>query len=129
MIKKKQMVIDGTDAAFTLARKHKVKLAYGSDYLFNPKQNLAQGADAVKLLQWFTPAEALALLTSGNADLLALCGPRNPYDGKLGVIETGAFADMLLVDGDPTTQLDLIADPETHFKVIMKGGQMVKNTL
>ncbi|WP_431299394.1 amidohydrolase family protein [Tabrizicola sp. BL-A-41-H6] len=129
VIKKKQMVIDGTDTAFTFARKHNVKLAYGSDYLFNPKQNLSQGADAVKLLQWFSPAETLQLLTARNADLLALCGPRNPYDGKLGVIEVGAFADVLLVDGDPAAQLDLIADPVANFKVIMKGGQIYKNSL
>lgn len=129
VIKKKQMVIDGTDTAFTFARKHNVKLAYGSDYLFSPQQNVAQGADVVKLLQWFTPAETLKLVTSGNAELLALSGPRNPYDGKLGVIEEGAFADMLLVDGDPTTQLDLIADPEANFKIIMKGGQVLKNTV
>jgi imidazolonepropionase-like amidohydrolase len=129
VIRKKQMVVDGTDTAFTFARKHNVKLAYGSDYLFNPKQNLAQGADVVKLLQWFSPAETLQLVTARNADLLALSGPRNPYDGKLGVIEPGAFADMLLVDGDPTVQLDLVANPEGNFKIIMKGGQVLKNTL
>jgi imidazolonepropionase-like amidohydrolase len=129
VIKKKQMVVDGTDAAFTYARKHNVKLAYGSDYLFNPKQNLAQGADVVKLLQWFNPSETLALVMARNADMLALSGPRNPYDGKLGVIEKDAFADMLLVDGDPTTTLDLIADPEMNFKIIMKGGRIHKNSL
>ena len=122
-------MVDGTDAAFTFARKYNVKLAYGSDYLFNPEQNRAWGADVVKLLQWFSLAETLQLVTSKNAEMLALSGPRNPYDGKLGVIEPGAFADMLLVDGDPTTQLDLIADPEANFEIIMKGGQVHKNTL
>lgn len=129
VIKKKQMVVDGTDKAFTLAKKHGVKLSYGSDYLFNPKQNLAQGADAAKMLQWFSAPEVLKVLTQDNGELLALCGPRNPYDGKLGVIEAGAFADMLLVEGDPTTTLDVIADPEANFKVIMKGGIIHKNTL
>lgn len=129
VIRKKQMVIDGTDTAFTFARKHNVKLAYGSDYLFNPKQNLAQGADVVKLLQWFSPVETLQLVTKKNAELLNLCGARNPYDGKLGVIETGAFADMILVDGDPTVDLQLIANPDENFKVIIKSGQVIKNTL
>ncbi len=129
VIFKKQMVVDGTDTAFSLARANGVKLAYGSDYLFNPKQNLAQGADVVKLTQWFSAAETLKLVTGENAQLLALSGPRNPYDGNLGVIEKDAFADMILVDGDPTTELDLIADAETNFKIIMKGGQIHKNTL
>jgi imidazolonepropionase-like amidohydrolase len=83
----------------------------------------------VKLLQWFTAPEVLALVMARNAEMLVLSGPRNPYDGKLGVIAAGAFADMLLVDGYPTTTLDLIADPETNFKVIMKGGQVYKSSL
>lgn len=75
-----------------------------------------------------TAAEALKLVTHDNAQLLALSGPRNPYPGKLGVIEEGALADLLLVDGDPTTNLDLIADPGKNLLVIMKDGRVYKNT-
>ncbi len=126
---KKKMVVDGTDLAFTLARKHKVKLAFGTDYLFNPAQNKNQNSDVLKLKQWFKPAEVLKLVTHDNAELLALSGPRNPYPGKLGVVEVDALADLLLVDGDPIANLDLIADPEKNFNVIMKGGQVYKNSL
>ncbi len=45
------------------------------------------------------------------------------------MIEKGALADMLLVDGDPIANLDLVADPEKNFKVIMKDGKIYKNTL
>ena len=69
------------------------------------------------------------MATYDNAQLLALSGPRNPYPGQLGVIDTGAYADLLLVDGDPTTNFDVIGDPEKNFKVIMKNGQIFKNTL
>jgi imidazolonepropionase-like amidohydrolase len=86
-------------------------------------------ADVLKLRQWFTPAEALKLVTGQNAELLALSGPRNPYPGKLGVIEKGAYADMLLVDGDPVANLDLVGDPDKNFKIIMKDGKIYKNTL
>ena len=68
------------------------------------------------------------MATSTNAELLALCGPRNPYPGKLGVVEEGAYADLLLVDGNPLENLDLVADPESNFKVIMKDGKVYKNT-
>jgi hypothetical protein len=34
-----------------------------------------------------------------------------------------------LVNGDPTENLDLVADPDTNFKVIMKGGRVYKNSL
>jgi imidazolonepropionase-like amidohydrolase len=81
------------------------------------------------MTRWFTPAQTLRMATRGNAELLALSGPRNPYPGKLGVVEEGALADLLLVDGDPLTNLSLIATPETSFVVIMKDGRLYKNLL
>ncbi len=129
VIAKKQMVVDGTDKAFTWAKKYGVKLGFGSDYLFFPEQNAAQTKDIVKLSKWFSPAEALKLVTRDNAEILALSGPRNPYDGKLGVVEKDAFADLILVEGDPLTNLEIIGDPETNFRIIMKGGVVHKNTL
>lgn len=122
---KKDEVIKGTDNAFRWAKKHGVKLAFGTDIMFMPEKNKNQSTDMVKLKQWFTPAEALRIITYNNGRLLALSGPRNPY-GKLGVIEKDAMADLILVDGDPTANLDLIGDPEKNFKVIMKNGVVVK---
>ena len=63
------------------------------------------------------------------AELLALAGPRNPYPGKLGVVEQGALADLLLVEGDPLANIKLIEDPAKNFLVIMKDGKIFKNTL
>jgi imidazolonepropionase-like amidohydrolase len=87
----------------------------------------------VKLLKWYTPAEALKMATADNAQLLALSGERSPYPGKLGVVQEGAqegaLADLLLVDGDPLAQLELVADPGKNFVVIMKDGKVYKNTL
>ena len=126
---KKHTVVQGTDNAFKWAKKHKVKLAWGTDFLFNPAQNRNQNSDILKLKTWFTPAQALKLVTRENAQLLALSGPRNPYPGKLGVVEVEAFADLLLVNGDPIANIDLIADPEKNFVVIMKDGKIYKNSL
>jgi imidazolonepropionase-like amidohydrolase len=81
------------------------------------------------MTRWYTPAEALIMATSTNGELLALSGPRNPYPGKLGVVEQGALADLLLVDGDPLTNIDLVADPDKNFVLIMKDGQVYKNSL
>jgi imidazolonepropionase-like amidohydrolase len=126
---KKAQVIEGTNNAFIWAKKHGVKLAFGTDILLNPQATKNQSTDFVKLKQWYTPTQALKLATHDNAQLLALSGPRNPYPGKLGVVEAGAYADLLLVDGDPTTNLDLIGDPEKNFRIIMKDGVIHKNTL
>ena len=60
-----------------------------------------QGAILTTLERWYRPAEILKMATAVNGELLAMSGPRNPYPGKLGVIEAGALADLILVDGDP----------------------------
>ena len=88
-----------------------------------------QGAILASLIRWYTPAEALAMATGTNAELLALSGKRNPYPGKLGVVEEGALADLLLVEGNPLENIDLVADPANNFKIIMKDGVIYKNTL
>jgi len=56
-----------------------------------------------------------------------LSGKRTPYAGKLGVIEVGALADVLLVEGNPLENIQLIADPARNFVVIMKDGKVYKD--
>ncbi len=119
----------GTDRAYALAKKYKLKTAWGTDILFDPRMPATQGAQLATLTRWYTPAEILRMATSTNAQLLALSGPRNPYPGALGVVEEGALADLLLVDGDPTADIRLVADPQRNFLVIMKDGRIYKNTV
>jgi len=127
---KKAQVVDGTNDAYVWAKKYGVKLAWGTDFLFDPRQNSKQASNILKLKQWFTPAEILKMVTHDNAQLLALSGPRNPYQaGRLGLVEAGAYADLLLVDGDPLVNIDIIGDPAKNFVVIMKDGKVYKNTL
>ena len=116
----------GTDTAYTLARKHGVRVAFGTDTLFDAELAVKQGKQLAKLTRWYAPAEVLRMATADNAELLALSGPRNPYPGKLGVVEEGALADLLLVDGDPLGDIGLLADPARNFVAIMKDGQLVK---
>ncbi len=79
--------------------------------------------------KWYSPSEVLTMATATNADLLKLSGRRDPYPGKLGVIEEGALADLLLVDGDPLANIRLIEDSGKNFVVIMKDGTIFKNLL
>lgn len=124
VLREKQMeVIRGTDAAYGLA-----KVAWGSDIVFEPPLTRRQGADLAKLARWYTPVEILKMATGTNAELLALSGPRNPYPGKLGIVEEGALADLILVKGNPLDNLTLIEDPDSNFIVIMKNGIIFKNS-
>ena len=128
--KKFEMVTAGTDRIYKAAKKMGVKVAFGTDMLFDPKSAEKQGKMLSKLARWYTPYEALKMATSTNAELLLMCDPRNPYtDGPLGVIKEGAYADIILVDGNPLKNLKLVADPHTNFVVIMKDGKIYKNTL
>jgi imidazolonepropionase-like amidohydrolase len=119
----------GIGRAYELAKKYKIKTAWGTDVLFSAALAEQQGTILASLTRWYTPAEALAMATGTNAQLLALSGERNPYPGKLGVVEQGALADLLLVDGNPLENIDLIANPRKNFLVIMKDGTIYKNTL
>ena len=122
-------VASGTDRAFELAKKYNIKVAFGTDILFDAARAARQGSQLEVMTRWYTPAEVLKMVTTNNAELLALSDRRNPYPGKLGVVEVGALADLLLVDGDPVADIALLADPAKNLLVIMKDGQIVKNTL
>ena len=124
--------------------KHKVKVVFASDYV-------GTFADAERArryeIWWRTQTfdsnfEVLKQMTSTAGEMLALSGPRNPYrEGRLGVIAEGAYADILLVDGNPLEDISVIggttkwfdADPEWKpietLDLIMKDGVIYKNTL
>ncbi len=124
--------------------KHGVKVVFASDYV-----GVFSDAERARRyeLWWRTQAfgsnfEVLKQLTSIAGELLALSGPRNPYKaGKQGVIEEGAYADILLVNGNPLKDIAVIggnekwfdADPEYKpidtLHLIMKDGKIYKNTL
>ncbi|SCB96943.1 metal-dependent hydrolase family protein [Kosakonia oryziphila] len=126
----KQLVMcAGTDTAYQLAKQYKIKTAWGTDTLFDARLATRQGIQLAKLTRWYKPVEILKMATSTNAELCAMSGPRNPYPDKLGVIEADALADLILVDGDPLTDIQLIASPEKSFRLIMKDGVIYKNTL
>jgi imidazolonepropionase-like amidohydrolase len=124
-----KQVYDGTDTTYNLAKKYKLKTAFGTDILFAPALAPKQGALLANLVNWYTPAETLVMATRTNGELLALSGKRNPYPGRIGVVQEGALADLLLVDGDPIANIALIAAPEKSLLVIMKDGKIYKNAL
>jgi imidazolonepropionase-like amidohydrolase len=127
-IKQKEM-FTGTENAYMLAKKYKIKTAFGTDLLFEPNNAPKQGEKLATLARWYNNFEILKMATADNAELLAMSGPRNPYPGKLGVIEEKAYADLILVDGNPLTDIKLVQDPEKNFILIMKNGNIYKNTI
>ena len=123
---KRKPVIEGQARTIAAAKRSGVRMAWGTDFLFDPALNVEQNAYILLLREWFTPAEILKMVTHDNAELLQLSGLRSPYQGRLGVVEAGALADLLLVEGNPLTDLEVVADPERNFVVIVKDGRIVK---
>lgn len=113
-----------------LAKKYGVKLGFGTDvfgHLGVEKDALTEFTARTK---WFTPVEILKQATSGNAEIFALSGKLNPYpDGPLGVIQPGAYADLLIYDGNPLEDIQIVVDYPRHLKLIMKDGKIYKNEL
>lgn len=128
-IEAQKLVSQGTANAYELAQKYDIKTGWGTDVLFNPSKTSTQGNQLAKLTRFYDPLTLLAQATQQNGELLALSGQRNPYPNTLGQITVGAYADLIIADGDPTVNLDFISNPKDNFHIIMKDGKIYKNIL
>jgi imidazolonepropionase-like amidohydrolase len=120
----------GTANLLSMAKKMGFEnIAFGTDIVTDPEVIARMNDEFVLRTQWFEPAEVLHQATSKNAALCALCGPRNPYPAKLGVIEEGAYADLLLINGNPLQDISILAKHEENLALIMKDGKIYKNQI
>ncbi|MCK4204785.1 amidohydrolase family protein [Brucella pituitosa] len=124
-----QQLFSGTPQIYAFARKYGIKTAWGSDLLFSPALTSRQNFMLTHLSQWYSNAETLRAATSVNAELLALSNLRNPYPGKLGLIEPGAFADLLVLNESPLDDIHVLERPEQTLAIVMKDGKIHKNSL
>lgn len=129
---KNEPVYTKSEKVYDLARKYGVKMAFGADLLFSKKRAATQGQRLAALSTRFefSPFETLKMATSQNAEFLRMSGKRNPYlKGRFGEITEGAYADLLIVNGDPLKDISLIEKPDKNFLLIMKDGKVYKNLL
>ena len=120
----------GTAQEMELAKKYGVKVGFASDVSGNPGGEKEALSEFTARTKWYTPLEVLRQATSGNAEILALSGRLNPYpDRALGVIKEGAYADLLIYDGNPLEDIQVVVDYPKHLKLIMKNGKIYKNEL
>jgi imidazolonepropionase-like amidohydrolase len=113
-----------------LAKRYRVKISWGTD-LFGPLEKQAlQPLEFKARAKFFSNLEILRQATSLNAELFELSGELHPYqEGPLGVIEEGAYADLIVVDGNPLDDIEIMTDPRRNFLLIMKDGVIYKNEL
>ena len=126
------IVCEGTPKVYQWAKEIPgLKVTYGTDLFFVSEEMFAEQVEQMeRLLPWFEPVEILRMATSTAGELFKMSGPnQNPYpDGDLGVVKEGAYADLLLVDGNPLEDLSAVTDRD-NLRIIMKDGVIYKNTL
>jgi imidazolonepropionase-like amidohydrolase len=106
---------------YAWARKHNVRIALGTD-LWGPDARQSQPREFAIRAAFDEPANVVHSATVVNAELLQCAG-------RLGVVAVDAYADLLVVDGDPLTDLRVLEDPKTNLKLVMKSGEIHKNEL
>jgi imidazolonepropionase-like amidohydrolase len=127
---KLRKVNQGASNQLKWAKEYGVTLVFSTDQFGTPENFKEQSNEFLTLAEVFEPVEVLKMTTSNVAALLELSGELHPYrEGALGVIEAGAYADILLVEGNPLQDATLLADYENKIDFIMKNGVIYKNTL
>jgi imidazolonepropionase-like amidohydrolase len=113
-----------------LAKKHDINVGFGSDAYGDLGFESYALQEFTSRTKWYSTLEILKQATSGNARLFSLSGKINPYtEGQLGEIKAGAYADLLIYEGNPLEDMAVVAHPEKTLKLIMKDGKIYKNEL
>jgi imidazolonepropionase-like amidohydrolase len=121
---------EGAANAFVWFKEYGAKVTWGTDMFGDRSAYDNTNLEFKTRAEYYSNADQLKQVTSANGELLALSNLKHPYPGaKLGVIEAGAYADLLIVDGNPIDDIMVMLDYENNFKLIMKDGVAYKNTL
>lgn len=113
-----EVVRQGGLRSLEIMRDAGLPMAFGSDLLGQLRKYHCMEFEL--LAKVLTPAEIIRSATIVGAELCRL---------EVGVIAAGAFADLLVVDGDPLTDIALLQDDGAHLSAIMANGRFVKNRL
>jgi imidazolonepropionase-like amidohydrolase len=120
MLAKNDIVLKGALRSLEICKKAGVKVGYGTDLL--GQLQVDQSQEFIYRAEVLKPLEIIRQATLVGAEILR-------QEGKLGVIEPGAHADLIVVDGNPLKKLELFLGQGKHLPLIMKAGQFHKNTL
>jgi imidazolonepropionase-like amidohydrolase len=117
---KNELVLQGGLKSLEICKRHGIPVAYGSDLL--GELHWDQSKEFTIRQEVVSPIEIIRSATTIGADVLRM-------PGKVGTLQPGAFADAILVDGNPLKNLALLGDQGKHLPLIMKGGVLHKNRL
>jgi imidazolonepropionase-like amidohydrolase len=119
-LEKNDVVLEGGLKSLEICKRHGVPVAYGSDLL--GELHWDQSREFTLRREVVSPIEIIRSATTIAAQILRL-------ESQVGTLAAGAFADLLLVDGDPLKDLALLEGQGKHLLLIMKGGKFHKRRL
>jgi imidazolonepropionase-like amidohydrolase len=117
---KNELVLQGGLKSLEICKRHGIPVAYGSDLL--GELHWDQSKEFTIRQAVVSPIEIIRSATTIGAEVLRLLG-------RLGTLQPGAFADVIIVDGNPLKDLALLGDQGKHLSLIMKAGVVHKNRL
>jgi imidazolonepropionase-like amidohydrolase len=120
MLAKNDLVIDGALKSLEICKRHGIAVGFGTDLL--GQLQVEQSEEFTLRARVVSPIEIIRSATTIGAKILRM-------EGKLGCLKPGAFADILLVDGNPLKDLTVLQGQGKHLAAIMKGGKFYKNKL
>lgn len=124
--KKMQEVSAGVENLIALIKKYDITTGFSTDFVYGNYQALPQ--EFLQRGEFWTPAEVLRQATSEGGKVIRMAGKLNRF-GDFGEVRTGWVADLLIFEGELLEDLSLIADPARNLKLIMQGGELIKNEL
>jgi imidazolonepropionase-like amidohydrolase len=120
MLAKNDLVIEGALKSLEICKRHGVPVGFGTDLL--GQLQVEQSAEFAYRARVVSPIEIIRSATTIGAQILRL-------EGKLGCLKPGAFADIIVIDGNPLKDLKVLQGQGEHLAAIMKGGKFHKNRL
>ena len=117
---KNDAVIEGGLKSLEICRRAGVPVAYGSDLL--GELHWDQSREFTIRSEVVPPIEIIRSATTIGAEVLRMVG-------EVGTLAAGAFADLILVDGNPLENLGLLEHQGRHIPLIMKAGRLYKSEL
>ena len=125
-LEKLELVLEGQDNLIRLIRKHDITTGFGTDFVFGGYVLISE--EFVARAEYWTPAEVLRQATSESARVIRMAGKLNQH-GNFGEIREGWVADLLLLNGNPFEDISILKQPDESIAVVIKDGEVMKNTL
>ena len=124
-LRKLEAVLAGQEDLIRLIKKYDITTGFATDFIQGGYVMLTR--EFTERAEYWTAAEIMVQTTSESAEVIRMIGKLNRW-GNFGEIREGWVADLLLINGEPLEDISVLTDPDSALALIMKGGEIVKDS-